>query len=256
VSKPLPFKTQPRQAAVTVGNPEIGELEFPRYGSLRWFEREALRNADGGFSLFKESALVAAEIAKAEGLPHLDAHTMVTRILGAALGAGAVLTGQELELRAKYAGPLGALTDATVAWNDRRQIAGVTAVIVNRLPGCEDWSEADTRQLGELLIAAIFAFVQTEAGEQQEDSNAEEQERKTAEELGKLPPAPGNRPPNPTGSGSTGDCEPSTPEPMSSDQTALALTPSPTSSAPSKPANGRSAKGSSATSSPSPSSPV
>ncbi len=253
MSKQLPFKVQPKQSTTTVGNPDIGELEFPRYGSLKWFERDALRQADQGFSLFKESALVAAPIAKEEGFTHVEAHTMVTRILGASLGVSTVLESKELEVRAKYSASLSTLSDATLAWNDRRQIAGVTALIANRLAGCEDWSEADTRALGEQLIAAIYGFVQAEEAGQQEQVSPEEEQRKLAEDLGKLRPEPGTPPPNPIGSGSTGDSEPSTPEPVSSGQTALDLTPSTTSSAPSKRVKDKSVSDSSATSSPSPS---
>ncbi len=254
VSKQLPFKVQPKQETTIVGNPDIGELEFPRYRSLLWFERDALRTADQGFSLFKESALVAAPIAKEEGLTHVEAHTMVTRILGASLGVATVLDTKELEVRAKYSSSLSALSDATLAWNDRRQIAGVTAVIANRLAGCEDWTEADTQALGEQLIAAIYSFVQAEEAGQQEPSDPDEEQKKLAEDLGKLRPEPGNPPPNPTGSGSTGASEPSTQLPVSSDQTALDLTPSPTSSAPSKRAKDKSASDSSATNCPLPNS--
>lgn len=253
MSKQLPFKTRPAQDTVTVGTPAIGELEFPRYGSLLWFEREALRQADGGFSLFKESALVAAAIAPAEGLSHIDAHTMVTRILGAAVGVPTVLEPQELELRAKYAQPLGTLTEATVAWNDRRQIAGVTAVIANRLAGCQDWGADDTRALGEQLINAIYTFVQAEESGQEPERSGEQEQQELVTELGKLQPAPGAPPPNPTGDASTGVSGASTPEPASLSQTALALTPSATSSTPSKRASGKSVSDSIATNSPSPS---
>lgn len=253
MSKQLPFKVQPKQETTVIGNPDIGELEFPRYGSLLWFERDALRKADQGFSLFKESALVAAPIAKEEGITHLEAHTMVTRILGASLGVQTLLEPKELEIRAKYSPSLSALSDATVAWNDRRQIAGVTAVIANRLAGCEDWTTEDTSALGELLIAAIFGFVQAEEAGEAKPKDPIEEEREVAAELGKLRPEPGSPPPNPTGNASTGDSEPSTQEPVSSAQTALDLTPSDTSSAPSKRARDRNASASSATSSPSPS---
>lgn len=253
VSKQLPFKVQPKQETTTVGDAGIGQLEFPRYRSLLWFEREALRKADQGFSLFKESGQVAALIAKKEGLSHVQAHTMVTRILGASVGVPTILEPNELEVRAKYSTSLSALADATLAWNDRRQIAGVTAVIANRLAGCDDWSDDDTRALGEKLIVAIYTFVQAEEAGQQEPLSPDEEQQKLVEDLGKLRPEPGNPPPNPTGSGSTGDSEPSTPEPVSSGQNASAPTPSAISSAPSKRAKDKSASASIATSSPSPS---
>ena len=248
----LPFKTSPRQATHVVGNPSIGELEFPVYGSLLWHEREALRRADDGFSLFRESAMAAAPIAEAEGLSHIDAHAIVTRILGASLGTGAILEPHELEIRAKYSDVLSQLSDEVLAWNDRRQVAGVTALIASRLPGCEDWSEELTRtNITEALMSELYAFVSRE--ETGTAQAKEPSEHELAEDLGKSSPAPGDPPQSPTGSGSTGDCDASTQEPLNSDQTALDLTPSDTSSAPSKRASGKNASGSTAMSSPSPS---
>lgn len=249
MAKQLPFKTAPRQLTTTVGSPDIGELEFPVYGSLIWYEREALRKADNGFNLFRESALVAGPIARAEGISHVEAHNIVMRILSASLGVATTLSEQEIELRAKHSEALGQLVDAVLAWNERRQLAAVTAVIANRLPGCEDWTEEDTRRaVPEAMLAAIYAFVSREEAAQTGDGDAVEQERQQAEELGKSPMEHGNPPQNPTGSGSTGDLERSIPAPENSAQTALELTPSATSSAPSKRVRGKNANASTASS--------
>ncbi len=250
----LPFKTAPKQDTQVVGTPEIGELEFPVYRSLVWHEREALRRADAGFSLFKETAAVAAQIAPEEELSHLDAHAMVTRILGASLGTGAILNTRETEVRARHSAVLSALNDRVVAWNDRRQLAGVTALIANRLPGCSDWTEDDTRsQLTEALIVALYGFLSAEEAGQAPEQGAEEQQQELTQELGKSLPEPGSPHPSPTGEPSTGDSDASTPEPSNLDQTALDLIPSATSSAPSKREKSKSVSGSIATSSPSPS---
>lgn len=249
----LPFKTQPRQETRLIGTADTGQLEFPVFHALKWNERQALRKADAGFSLFRETALVAAPIAEGEGLSHLDAHAMVTRILSAALGVNTILQPNELEIRAKYSEPITSLIDQVVAWNDRRQIAGVTAVIVNRLPACQDWTEADTLELGEPLIAAIYNFVSEEEAGQAPQRTEDEEQAELIRDLGKSSPEPGSLPLSPTGSESSGDSGASTQELQSSGQTALALTPSPTSSAPSKKESGKNGSGSTAASSPSPS---
>lgn len=250
----LPFKTAPRQATQIVGNPEIGELEFPVYGSLLWHEREALRKADDGFSLFRESAIVAAPIAQAEAISHIDAHAIVTRILGASLGTGTLLESNELEIRAKYSDTLSQLNDRVVAWNDRRQVAGVTALIANRLEGCSDWTEQDTRsRITESLMAALYNFLSQEEAGQVQAKPDDEQQQELAQELGKSSPAHGSPNQNPTGQRSTGDSDASTQPLQSSDQTALALTPSASSSEPLKRERSKSGSGSTATSSPSPS---
>lgn len=254
MAKLLPFKTQPRQATVVVGTEETGQLEFPKYGSLLWYEREALRKADAGFSLFKEAAILATKIAREEGITNIDAHSMVTRILGASLGIGTVLSAQEGEIRSKYGKELSELNTATVDWHDRRTVAGVTAVIANRLPGCEDWTEADTvAKVTESMMVAIFAFVQSEESPQVDDQNAAQADQELAADLGKLPPAPGSPQKSPTGDPSTGSSDASTQEPQSSDQPSLELTPSTTSSAPSRRVSGKSANDSTETNSPSPS---
>lgn len=72
----LPFKTTPRQfEKVTVGNLEIGELEFPKYGDLSPNERAYLKASLKDVPNLRESAVkFARKISSKSGLPIVDVY--------------------------------------------------------------------------------------------------------------------------------------------------------------------------------------
>lgn len=239
----LPFKSKPKQETKLVGTADTGVLEFPVYHSLLWHERQALREADGDYNMFKETALLAGAIAASEGRSDvLDLQQAVIAILSNAMGVAMPMDDATKALRIKYIGELKELTDKTVAWNDRRTLAGVTAFIQNRLDGFVDWDESIVqRHVTQDLMVQIYNFVtEEEAGQ----SNAQDDERAEvdeAAELGKSSTEPGDLPQSPTGEASTGDSDSSTPVATSSDQSASEASPSPASSEPSKPEKSKSA---------------
>ncbi len=205
----LPFKTSPRTETATVGNAQIGELSFPLYGSLSWAERDQLRRFDEAEDPFRLLGQLSLEISKAEGIEHLQSFRLVSRMLGAG-----ELNDEEQALRLRHLDRLQAFTASAMARGARRQLVMVTAGIANRLPGCEDWTEEDTRKLPESLIEAIAVFM---AGEEARTLTTEEKEpgaadAELAEALGKSLPEPTNDPPNPTGEPSSGASSEPSPE--------------------------------------------
>ena len=128
----LPFKSAPRQTTELIGNEECGILEMPVYGSLVWHEMQAVRKADNGYNLFKESALVAGKIALTE--KRADLRAIQLQVI-ALMQAGMGLPPQQdidddmLRMKVEHASLLNDLDVGVKDWNDRRMLAAVTSLI-------------------------------------------------------------------------------------------------------------------------------
>lgn len=242
----LPFKSKPQQEMRLVGNEKFGILEFPVYGSLLWHERQALREADGSFNMFKETALAAGKIAKAEERSDLrDLQMKIIALLQVNMGLPADIDDEAVRIRVEHAEILNELMVQVTAWNDRRQLAGVTALIQNRLEGFADWDEIMVqRHITADLMALLYDFLYSEETKQNRAQDDERNDVDEEELVGKSSEGNTKTPPSPTGDESSGDSDSSTPEPMSSAGTTSEASPSPESSTPTKEAKSKSAKAS------------
>ena len=236
----LPFKSAPRQAAKLVGNEECGILEMPVYGSLVWHEVQAVRKADNGYNLFKESALVAGKIAMSE--KRADLRTIQLQVISL-MQAGMGLPPQQdiddemLRMKVEHASLLNDLEVGVKDWNDRRMLAAVTSLIQNRLPGFSDWDEVMVeRHIRRDLMDALYAFFREEEYAQAEAQDDERNEVDEEEAVKKSSTATGKNQPSRTGEQSSGGSNSSTQEVVISPGTDSEASPSSESSVPSKPA--------------------
>ena len=236
----LPFKSAPRQAAKLVGNEECGILEMPVYGSLVWHEVQAVRKADNGYNLFKESALVAGKIAMSEKRADLRAiQLQVISLMQAGMGLPPQqdIDDDMLRMKVEHASLLNDLEVGVKDWNDRRMLAAVTSLIQNRLPGFSDWDEVMVeRHIRRDLMDALYAFFREEEYAQAEAQDDERNEVDEEEAVKKSSTATGKNQPSRTGEQSSGDSNSSTQEVVISPTNASEASPSSESSEPSKPA--------------------
>lgn len=242
----LPFKSQPKQETRLIGDERCGVLEMPVYKSLLWHERAALRKADGTFNMFKETAMAAGKIAKLEertDLLHLQ--QMVITLLTVGMGLPGQLSDEMMRIRVEHAEILNQLQVEVTEWNDRRQLAGVTALIRCRLEGFADWDETLVEaNVKEDLMVHLYNFLTSEENKGIEAQDEDRQEVDEEELVGKSSEANTENPPSPTGDGSTGASSSSTPDATSSAGTTSEASPSPESSTPTKEAKSKSAKAS------------
>lgn len=240
----LPFKSKPQQTTKLVGDERCGILEFPVYGSLLWHERQALREADGSFNMFKETAMTAGAIAKAEGRSDLrDLQMKILALLQVGMGINADIDDETLRIRVEHADILNELQVKVVEWNDRRQLMGVTALIQNRLPGFTDWDEIMVqRHITDELMVHLYDFLYSEENRQNRAQDEERTEVDEEELVGKSSGESGKSQKSPTGEESSGDSNSSTPDAMNSAGTSSEVSQSPESSTPMKEAKNKSAK--------------
>ena len=209
----LPFKAKPKQDTMLVGDEKCGILEMPTYGSLLWHERQAVREADSGFNMFKEAALAAGAIAKAEDRTDLlKIQQEVINLLQLSMGLSVNVTEEGVRLRVEHAPVINDLMDRIIAWNDRRQLAAVTALVQNRLEGFADWDEVMVqRHITCDLMVYLYDFFALEESNQSRAQDDERNEVDEEELVGKSSEASGKNPPNQTGDTSSGDSSSSIP---------------------------------------------
>lgn len=234
----LPFVVAPKRDTRTVSatvNGEVCSLEFPVFGSLLAGEEVAIRDSDYQAAVYRESSRLADALIQdgtaAELAPdraEQEAQRLAIRCLSTRLGIPVPLDAIEQRILMRHA-DLVAQIQATLAADYDQQIRRtVTAAIAHRLPGCRDWTAADTDTLPQPLQQAIAAFMDSERNANQPQRSPEELIDSMVETLGKLAPEPSPDPP--TGPSSTGAAESSGQLLLSSAESASPASPSPTSS--------------------------
>lgn len=232
----LPFKSAPKKQMRVIGNEECGQLEMPVYGSLVWHELQAVRKADNGYNLFKESSLAAGHIAMAEKRTDLrDIQLQVISLMQAGMGLPPQrpIDDEMMRMKVEHAAILNDLEVGVKRWNDRRMLAAVTALVQNRLPGFADWDEITVeRQIRTDLMNELYAFFREEEFAQAGAQDDERTEVDEEEAVKKSSKATGKSQPSRTGEQSSGGSSSSTQEPEISPGTDLEASPSSESSEP------------------------
>ena len=208
----LPFEVLPQVETRLVGRPQTGQIRLPVVQGLRLAERQAVRQGDESDAIFKATAELALKIAaEQDGLEAGQALAMLSRIVAEGIGANVVLAGGEAEIKMRYSGEIAHLIDWNMRNDEARAIRAATALIASRVDGQRDWSEDDTRKLHEDLIRDLYAFFLGEELKLNEPYDEEKAMAQMNEALGKLRPASGNHPPNPTGPATSGSANAPTP---------------------------------------------
>jgi hypothetical protein len=172
-----------------VGDPVVGVLTLPVMGDLSVRETEYISKALAKRSSFVEIAKVSNRIARAEKITPLAAHRFVSQCIAASLGMGEELKGKEAEAhesrRLRYAEEVEALASFLLAQQWRRQVAMATAIIRYRVPGQEEYSETEAEALPGALVLALAQFATEEQAARTPTPSQEEEDKATAEGLGK-----------------------------------------------------------------------
>ncbi|MEH1777125.1 hypothetical protein [Nostoc sp.] len=181
----LPFKTSPQEfEKVTVGNPQIGELELPKYGDISPNERLFIKAANL-IDIRREAVRLANAIAVKSGKKIVD-------IYDALVGGNAESLEDYLEDFVDFQG--------LMEENSRqRKLVLTTAIIKSRLVA--DWGLEDTQdpnQIHPQLVAKVAEFARNE-----ESGWEEAVVEVTEEDLGNSTPTPEIQ----TGQKSTGESE-------------------------------------------------
>lgn len=226
----LPFVVAPKRETRTVSatiNGETCSLEFPVFGSLLAGEEVAIRDSDYQAAVYRESSRLADALV-AEGIEEMEAQRVAIRCLSTRLGIPVPLEPSEQRVLLRHA-DLVAKIQTSLADEFSQQVRRtVTAAIAHRLPGCRDWTAADTDGLPQPLQQAIAAFIDSERNANQPQKTPDELIEGMVETLGKLEPEPSPDPP--TGPLSTGAAATSGPVIETSAVTTSPASPSPTSS--------------------------
>lgn len=226
----LPFVVAPKRETRTISatiNGETCSLEFPVFGSLLAGEEVAIRDSDYQAAVYRESSRLADALV-AEGIEEVEAQRVAIRCLSTRLGIPVPLEPSEQRVLLRHA-DLVAKIQTNLADEFSQQVRRtVTAAIAHRLPGCRDWTAADTDGLPQPLQQAIAAFIDSERNANQPQKTPDELIEGMVETLGKLEPEPSPDPP--TGPLSTGAAETSGPVIETSAVIASPASPSPTSS--------------------------
>ncbi|MEW5857383.1 MAG: hypothetical protein AB1861_08380 [Cyanobacteriota bacterium] len=210
--KKLPFKTEPRQTTLLVGDEESGTLEFPVLGGLKVGEQvlvdEAMRSLPNAFA---EAARLAVRIDAELGLndllfafdivanPNWDQEQREEIEFSEASPKEKQKRLSELEARAvifrsariRYSPDMLELNKNTEVSGRAKQLAAVTAILAHRID--DSWQEEDTKGLSDNLFQKIWEFAQTEMNGGKTETTA-----LTEEAVGKQPEE------NPTQTSSTG----------------------------------------------------
>lgn len=203
----LPFKTAPSPTTVSVGDNEIGILEFPKLYDLtpneRLFIKEAMTDEP---DIRLEAVKLAKEIAAKSD-----------RTVGTIYVA---LTTGDTEKLGEYLEELINFQEKMEKSGEKRILATVTAVIKFRI--APDWGIVDTdnpEQLSPKLRSRIYEFSQKESSGWSDDEPAE----LTEDDLGKSQKAPLIV--SQTGQDSIGDSENSAPTKSASTKKTLVASP-------------------------------
>jgi len=166
----LPFITKPKAyEMVRIGNPEIGELEIPKFGDLSVNERIFVKNATKHLpDLQQLAAQLAQRIAKDSGKPMLEVYNALTsgdvEFLGNHLE-------EALEFNAKFS-----------EYTEVRRSAIATAILRRIAP---DWTEEQTGDPIQLPPGLLMAAAEFGYNEEMGWPENKEPEPMTDETLGK-----------------------------------------------------------------------
>lgn len=225
----LPFVVAPKRQTRTISaviNGETCSIEFPVFGSLLAGEEVDIRDSDYQAAVYRESSRLADALV-AEGIEETEAQRVAIRCLSTRLGIPVPLDAAEQRILLRHA-DLVAKIQTSLADEFTQQVRRtVTAAIAHRLPGCRDWTAADTDTLPQPLQSAIAAFIDSERNASQPQKTPDELIDGMVETLGKLGPVDSQGPP--TGQPSTGAAESSGPVIETSAEITSPASPSPTS---------------------------
>lgn len=221
----LPFVVAPRRETRIVSadvNGETCSLEFPVYGCLLAGEAVMIAEHEYQAAVYRESSRLADALV-GEGTDETDAQRIAIRVLSTRLGIPVALDVAEQRITLRHSTLIADVQNQLAAAFEQQVLRSVTAAIVHRLPGCRDWSDADTAGLPLELQKAIAAFLDQERNANKPERTPDEMVEEMTETLGKLQSPP-------TGESSTGDAAGSGPLPLSSAPSDSPGSPSPTSS--------------------------
>lgn len=213
----LPWIAAPKLATRIVSATVNGEecsLEFPVYGAILSSEDVAIKDHEYQAVIYRESSALADALL-ADGHSELDAQRISLRILSTRMGIPVALSDAEHRAMLHHAAMVATMQSTIAEAYKAQVVRTVTAAIANRLPGCSDWSEADTHGLPMPLQLAIVEFIDTERNGNQPPKDPDELIESMADTLGKLAPVPSPSSPS-TGPAPSGAAVSSGPTPPSS----------------------------------------
>lgn len=234
----LPFVVAPKRETRLVEaevNGEVCSLEFPVFGSILAGEAIAIREHEYQAAVYRESSRLADALVS-DGMEEVQAQRLAIRILSTRMGVPVVLDAAEQRVMLHYADLIADLQTTLASDYEQQLIRTVTAAIANRLPGCRDWTDGDTKGLPTPLQQAIAAFIDSERNANTPQKSPDELLDDMVETLGKLAPENQSQSP-PTGETPIGVADDSGPKLLNSAESDLPGSPSTTSSKPLKKAN-------------------
>ena len=178
----LPFIQPPAQPEMRrCGNEQTGVLEFPILGGLTVGESQIINQLSGSQeSSLAESARLAQQVAKAEGISLSEAFGVIEKAL-----SGTLDDPKQMELVERHEKVIDQLRVFFAQQGSKTQAATVTALIRCRL-NLPDWD--DMAHLPRALFEDIYRLAEDEIAAE----NNEPAAPPTEEELGKLPKASKN----------------------------------------------------------------
>ena len=178
----LPFIQPPAAPKMRrCGNDQTGILEFPILGGLTVGESQIISQLSGSQeSSLAESARLAQQVAKVEGISLSDAFGVIEKAL-----SGTLDDPKQIELVERHQEVIDKLRVFFAQQGIKTQTATVTALIRCRL-NLPDWD--DLAHLPQALFDDIWNFAQSETAAEENEPSAPP----TEEELGKLPGASKN----------------------------------------------------------------
>ena len=186
----LPFVVAPKRETRLIEatvNGEVCSLQFPVYGSILAGEDIAIRDHEYQAAVYRQSSRLADALL-GDGLGEIEAQRIAIRILSTRMGIPVPLEDSEQRLMIHHSDLVANLQSDLAEAYQQQVIRTVTAAIANRLPGCSDWTAADTESLPQPLQAAISTFIDEERNGKKPEKTAEELIDGMVETLGKLGP--------------------------------------------------------------------
>lgn len=236
----LPFVVAPKRETRLIEatvNGETCSLEFPVYGSLLAGEDIAIRDHEYQAAVYRESSRLADALL-GDGLSETDAQRIAIRILSTRMGIPLPLEDAEQRLMIRHHDLVASLQSTLSEEYQQQVVRTVTAAIVHRLPGCSDWTQADSESLPQPLQTAIAAFIDEERNGRKPQQSPDELVEGMIDTLGKLAPTEAPDSPSPsTGAPPSGDAAGSGPTLPSSAASDSPASPPPTSGRRSRKAN-------------------
>lgn len=198
----LPFVVAPRRETRIVSaeiNGETCSLEFPVFGCLLAGEAVMIAEHEYQAAVYRDSSRLADALV-GEGIDETDAQRIAIRVLSTRLGIPVALDAAEQRITLRHSTLIADIQNSLAAAFEQQVLRTVTAAIVHRLPGCRDWTDADTSTLPLELQKAVAGFIDSERNANKPQKSPDEMVEEMTETLGKLQNPP-------TGGSSTGDAD-------------------------------------------------